>query len=268
MKHLILLIAALPAFAQKYTSYNNQPVARTSFLRSQWPAANILRDSSLIAYWPLDEKTDVAYDYSGHGLSGTFKGNNPIFIAGKLGPWTTYDNKSNGNYVNIPSITITSPFTVSAWVKPSALVGGYNRIVETNFATGLYLGTDSTMTQWQLIVNDSSIAHACKGGTVTQGLTTWTMVTAVWDGTYGYLYVNGSLIIGGSAAGTSSTGGCNFTPPTTGLTNVSMRIGCFNSGSSCSSTNSAWDGAITGFRIYGRVLSASEISAIYTAENH
>jgi hypothetical protein len=52
------------------------------------------------------------------------------------------------------------------------------------------------------------------------------------------------------------------------LTNVSMRIGCFNSGSSCSSTNSAWDGAITGFRIYGRVLSASEISAIYTAENH
>jgi hypothetical protein len=220
----------------------------------------------LIGYWPLNDKTDVAYDYSGHSLNGAFKGNAPGFLPGKLGPWTTYDNKSNGNYVNIPSISIPSPgpFTISAWVKPSALAGGYNRIAETNFANGLYLGTDTTMGLWQLIINDSSLAHACKGGAVTQGYTTWTMITAVWDGTYGYLYVNGSLVIGGSAAGTA----CNFTPPTTGLTGVSMRIGCFNSGSSCSSTNSAWDGAISGVRLYNRALSAAEIFTLYTAENH
>ncbi len=259
MKNLILFLAAMSALAQNYGSYNNQPVARMSFLRSQWTASNVLRDSSLIAYWPLAKKADAAYDYSGHRLNGSFNGSSPFqSLSSKIGPYAPYFNKSAQNFVGIPSITIPSPFTftISAWAWPNALQGGYDRIMETNFASGFFLGTDSSMAKWQLIVDNPSIGTCAVGGTLkTQQ---WQMVTGAYDGTNGYLYVNGVL----------AAGPCPFTPPTTGLTNVSLRIGCFNSGSACSSPSSAWDGEISGVRIYNRVLSVAEIQTIYNAENH
>ena len=255
MKRFLFLLAVLPAFAQNFASYNNQPVARESFLRSQWPAAaNLLRDPLLIGYWPLDDKADQAYDYSGHSLNGALLGNAPAWFTGKTGPWAAYFNKANHNYIGVTSIAIPAPFTVTAWVWPNVLAGGYNRIAETNYATGFYLGTDTTITKWELLVANPTLSTCAIGGTVTSQK--WTMVTGVYDGTNGYLYVNGSLM----------AGPCAFSAPVT--TASSLRIGCFNSGSSCSSTNSAWDGAISDFRIYGRALSAVEISAIYTAENH
>ena len=256
MKRFLFLLAVVPAFAQDYASYNNQPVARESFLRSQWPAANVLRDPSLIAYWPLGEKADQAYDYSGHSLNGTLLGNKlpGMWISGKTGPWSAYFNKLNHNYIGVSSITIPAPFTVSAWVWPNALSGGYNRIAETLYSSGFYLGTDTAMAKWELLVANPALSTCATGGTVTSQK--WTMVTGVYDGTNGYLYVNGSVV----------AGPCVFSPPVT--TPQSLRIGCYNSGTSCSSTNSAWDGAIEDFRIYGRALSAAEISAIYTAENH
>jgi hypothetical protein len=254
MKRLILFIAVLPAFAQNYASYNNQPVARESFLRSQWPAANILRDPSLLAYWPLGEKADQAYDYSGHSLNGTLLGNTPAWLTGKTGPWSAYFNKANHNYVGVPSVTVPAPFTVSAWVWPNVLVGGYNRIAETSYSSGFYLGTDTTMAKWEFLVANAALSTCAVGGSVTSQK--WTMVTGVYDGTNGYLYVNSSLV----------AGPCAFSAPVT--TALSLRIGCYNSGASCSSTNSAWDGAIEDFRIYSRALLAAEISAIYNAENH
>jgi len=259
MTRFLFLLAVLPAFAQNYASYNNQPVARESFLRSQWPAAaNVLRDPSLIAYWPLGQKADQAYDYSGHSLNGALLGNSTpqMWNSGKTGPWAAYFNNQNHNYIGVSSIAIPAPFTVSAWVWPNLLVGGYNRIAETSYSTGFYLGTDSTMAKWELLVANAALSTCASGGTVVMSATPkWTMVTGVYDGTNGYLYVNGSLV----------AGPCAFSAPVT--TALSLRIGCYNSGASCSSTNSAWDGAIEDFRIYGRALSAAEISAIYTAEN-
>lgn len=258
MKQLIALLFTTAAFAQNYAAYNNQPVARMSFLRSQWAAGNTFRDSSLINYWPLTRKTDVAYDYSGNGVLGAFKGNSPgYFLSGKVGSFANYNNKSNGNYVGFSSITVTVPFTISAWAAPNAITGGYARVVETNFGTGFYLGTDSTMSKWQMIVNNPSIGTCAVGGTASTAK--WSMVTEVYDGVNGYLYVNGALV----------AGPCAFTAPlAANITNVTMRIGCYNSGSSCASTSSAWDGWISDVRIYERALSAAEVLTIYNAENH
>jgi hypothetical protein len=254
MKLLTLFLAVLPAFTQNYAGYNNRPVARESFLRSQWPAGNVLRDSSLIAYWPLAEWADQAYDYSGHSLTGTLQGNAPIWFTGKTGPWAAYFNKNNHNYIAVNSIAIPAPFTVSTWAWPNQIAGGYNRLAETSYSSGFYLGTDSTMAKWELLVANSALSTCASGGTVTSQK--WTLVTAVYDGTNGYLYVNGSLV----------AGPCAFAPPVTSA--LSLRIGCFNAGASCSSTNSAWDGAIADFRIYGRALPAAEILALYNAGNH
>ena len=227
------------------------------FLRQ--PCKAVLEDPSIIAYWPMSQPGNLTFDCL-HQHDGTMYGNNTPAQTGKTGPVTAWMNKSNHNYLGIASITLPAAFSVNVWVKPGLLVSGYARVAEMLYSTGLYLGTDTTLAQWQLIINDATLAKACKGGTVTQGGTTWTMLTAVWDGTYGWLYANGSLIIGGTSA-------CQFTPPTTGLTN-SLRIGCYNSGTNCSSINSAWDGGITDFRIYSRALQASDVANLYAALNH
>ncbi len=250
------------AFAQNYASYNNQPVARPSFLRSQWPAAskNVYQDSSLILYLPLIRTTGTFNDYSGNNESGTFT-NTPVptWYNGKVGTYAPYFNKSSENYINFANApTITVPFTVNVWVKPNTPVGGYTRIIESDYAKGFYLGLDSTMTKYQLIVNDSAIG-SCNGGTVSTGTwpnEAWQMVTGVYNGTSGYLYVNGAQV----------AGPCTFTSP--GTQSLPIRAGyCYVSGY-CATTTGAWDGQIGAIRIYNRQLSATEIATIYTAEKN
>ncbi len=247
------------AFAQNYASYNNQPVARPSFLRSQWSNGNVLQDSSLIAYWPLIRANGTFYDYSGHGISGSFQGGISGYFGGKVGTFAPYFNKSAPNSISLSSApTITVPFTISVWVKPNSPIGGYTRILETDFAKGVYLGLDSSMTKYQFIVNNASVG-TCSGGTVSTGTwpnQAWQMATGVYDGASGYLYVNGLQV----------AGPCTFASP--GTTSLPMKIGyCYIAGY-CSPTSGAWDGQIGAVRIYGRVLTVAEILAIYSAEKN
>jgi hypothetical protein len=279
MKLQLLLIAATSAFCQSYGTYSNPangaPVARTSFLKSQLTSGNALRDPSLLLYWPLtatggdmvSNSTDLSFlDYSGNGITGTYGGGQSNgWYPGKISNYAPYFNEARGNYVQAAVTIPAGPFTVSAWAKPATgYTGGYVRIAEVVFSSSFYLGTDSTMGYWQLIINDSSLTHACKGSSSAGGAVnagTWQLVTGVWDGTYGYLYVNGSLVIGGSAAGSA----CQFTAPAS-ITHA-LRVGCGSNGAGCSG-NSAFNGAIQDFRIYTRALSAAEVLAIYSAENH
>jgi len=257
--YFICAAAALSASAQNYTSYNNQPVARESFLRSQWTGSNIFGDSSLIAYWPLTGVGGTSYDFSGHGINTTFSGLPSAPFGGKTGPFAPYFNRLMPNSLTMsPAPALTVPFTVSAWVKASSPTGGYTRILETDYQKGVYLGLDTTMTKFLFIVANPSVG-ACSGGTVTTGswsTSPWQMVTGVYNGTSGYLYVNGVQV----------AGPCAFTSP--GTTTLPMKVGYCAVASYCSGAIGAWDGQIAGLRIYGRVLSAGEILAIYSAENH
>ena len=80
------------------------------------------------------------------------------------------------------------------------------------------------------------------------------MVTGVYNGTTGAIYLNG-------AAGTT---GCAFNSP--GTTSLPMKIGYCYVSSYCALATGAWDGQIAGVRIYGRALTQAEIQAIYNAE--
>lgn len=267
MKYLFLLcgMAALSASAQNYTSYNNQPVALPSYLRSRWTGGNIFQDSSLIAYWPMTRAGGTFYDYSGHGITAVFQGSTTGPYGGKIGTYAPYFNKGVPNSATIPTTpSITVPFTVSAWVKVNTPTGGYTRILENDYQKGFYLGLDTTMTKFQFIVDAGSTGSSaslgtCYGGSVTTGswtTSTWQMVTGVYNGTNAYLYVNGSQV----------AGPCTFTSP--GTTSLPVKIGYCYVASYCSAATGGWDGQLTDIRIYGRALSAAEILAIYTAELH
>jgi hypothetical protein len=263
MRRLILIMFALVAYAQNYASYNGNIVARMSFLRSQYfdttggGKYSTFRDPSMIAYWPFNIPTvDSAYDFSGHNTAGTYfiapAGSSWYFGPGKLARYTSYWNDA-GDYVQIPSISIPVPFTVSAWVWPKQTPSANTRILETAYATGVFLGTTAAGTGWQFIVNSSTVA-TCTGGSLTVGA--WQMVSATYDGANGYIYVNGSQV----------AGPCAFTSP--GIITNSMRLGCYNTGTNCTATAGALKGEIADIRIYSRVLPQAEIQTIYNAENH
>lgn len=256
-KYLIFFAAALSAFGQQYAANaaNTAPIARVSFLRSQWNGTNMLGDTSLIAYWRCTQYNASTFlDFSGNGLLGRFTGtqNQPGWT-GKIAPRSVYFNKSNPNsiYATV-NPTVTMPFTVIAWVQPGTLFNNYARIIENLFSSDFYLGSDSTLTHYTFVINNTFAT----GGTLTSG--TWQMVAGTYDGTTMVLYVNGSSVATSTAA----------TNP--GTKTIATSIGyCSSAGpTGCSAASGAWDGAMASIRLYGRALSGAEISAIYAAENH
>jgi prepilin-type N-terminal cleavage/methylation domain-containing protein len=218
----------------------------------------------LVGYWPMDEGTgstsgvSQTADVSGNGNTGTWYGtaagtNSTYYKAGKTGPWAgTF--LSSAAYLTAPSVLVNSlslgnSFTVGAWVYPSGLTGSYNRIAETDYRTGFYLGTNSAMNQFQWIVKNSSAPfNSCIGGATTNNV--WQYVVGVYNGSVGYLYVNGSLVSGPIA----------FTSPGNLVHN--MVIGK----NANTNEQTIWGGLIDDVRVYNRALSAAEIQEMYNAE--
>ena len=254
MRTLILLLLGLPLFAQNYASYSTYPVARMSFLRHQFnPAKNALGDSSLVGYWPLSEApSSTMFDQSGNGWNGVYT--DVISTAtGKTaqtaillnGPFANVSSTFTSNYLGGTSKT----FTVTAWFLQTILQSD-NSIFGTNAGCGpnnsclhlvcrngtLFLGTYG---------NDLNGPVVCFA-TNTWGFAAWTLNESTGAA---QIYWNGTAVATGTLV---TTGGFTFS----GNTLIGNAIlGTFK-------------GQLQDLRVYNRILSASEIQAIYNAENH
>jgi hypothetical protein len=258
-------VAVSTAFPQNYASYNNQPVARISFLRSQeFPLQNRFRDATLTTFLPMtDRGQGPFYDYAGNGYSATLSGPFQGYDRGVTGRFAPYFNKNVNNSYNVnPAPAVGAAFTVSVWAQiNNPNTSGFARVVETDYAHGFYLGLDTTGSHFQFIVNGSPSVNPVTGGSFNTGQwpnNPWQMVTGVYDGANASLYVNGALAAGPIAA----------SPP--GAKTLALGLGGCAIASYCSTSggNGYWDGELQSLRIYGRALSAAEVLAIYKAENH
>ena len=199
------------------------------------------------AYWPLDEAAGpTAYDYPGnhnatysdngvsYGLTGP-KGTNVVEVDGSSGqvacPYSSDLNPSG-------------PFSVEAWLNPDSV--GATMCPVASFHEGtrsgwlIYMSTAG----WNLRTynqNGQVPAVNITGGTPTAG--NWDYVAGVWDGSIGYLYVNGVL------QGTSPA--TNF---------VANPDGSFTIGSRSDSAF-YWGGSVGDVAFYRRALSAMEIQS-------
>ncbi|MEM4461217.1 MAG: hypothetical protein QXY70_03730, partial [Nanopusillaceae archaeon] len=74
---------------------------------------------NLVLYLPFDEGSgNIVYDYSGNNNHGVLY-NNLVWTDGMFGRALSFDGIDD--YVdcgNIPSLTLTGPFSLSAWIKP------------------------------------------------------------------------------------------------------------------------------------------------------
>ena len=202
----------------------------------------------MIGYWNFDEGSGtVAHDTSGNGYNGTVTG--AAWTTGKINSALSFNGPTN--VVVTPNIALGNAYSISTWVNPGVTTqGAYVRIAETQYNSGLYLGTNSSGTKYKFIVNNGSgatgscgAAYGCaEGGTITSG---WHLVTATYDGTTARLYVD-----------TSQVALDTFNAPAT--SNLPLYLGRYYA-----SNAGGWNGGIDEVRLYNRALTALEVSSIY-----
>ena len=184
---------------------------------------------------------------------GTYGTNSPLSFARFGG--------SGAGYVAIPSISIPSSVTVSAWaVVSGAMTGSNARIVEWgNSSAGIFLGGDATNAHYLVSVGNYSGGYGtCSGGTID---TNWHLVTATYDGTNAYLFVDAIQV----------AGPCAFTLGTPSISTAI--VGCNNGGTPCSAASTqAWGvgaasgGLIGGVRFNNTVVPRTSLITIYSSE--
>ncbi len=150
-----------------------------------------------VGYWKMDEPSGTRYDYSGNGNSLT-DGNTVESAPGKFDKAGDFEHDNN-EYLTITDgnqtgLDITGPMTFGAWVKLEsndngsyiAAKGGY----DANRSYWFYI--DSSQKPYFDVSSDgSSFDGAITGSSDDIPIGEWHYYTAVYDGAYLRLYVDG-----------------------------------------------------------------------------
>jgi len=204
----------------------------------------------LVGYWKFDEGSGtIAYDSSLYGNNGTLSkwlsAPLPEWVQGKYNwalKFSATDSDYGGNDIITNQMTLSTPLTFSAWIKPST-TGHYPQIINTKCggfgATGfafslgghnyqLGLGTTST----EIWTTDNVVDN-----------TRWYFVVGVINGSYSAIYVNGTQVVNGTLNDLSAT---DYTYIGSGRDS-----GCI--------PNKFFNGTIDDVRIWSRALTPEEI---------
>lgn len=180
--------------------------------------------------------------------------NGPIWVGGGVRPggWGALSLDGSNDGVNCGGLTISTGFlTLSLWMNPSStsrgdLVTKWNNGVATGDQYNLLYGNTGVKPQLYVSSGASTGTSGVGSAVLSQG--TWYFITAVYDGTVAYVYLNGLLQA-------SSTIGLTMNS----VTGQTLWVG----------RNAVSDGYYSGklddVRIYNRALSAAEVFALYDA---
>ena len=199
--------------------------------------------SGLVGAWSFDEGNGtVVEDRSGAGNDGTVSGASWT-TAGRHGGALDFDGVDDWVTVaDAPSLDLTGPMTLQAWVKPDTL-GTWDSIVMKeapgDLSYALYATSSSTSR-----VPGGWLGSSSVWGPWLLPTTAWSHVTFTYDGAVLRLYLNG--VLGLSSARTK----------TVVPSSDPLRIG-----GSGEWLDEFFDGKIDDVRIYNRALSAAELSA-------
>jgi len=214
--------------------------------------------SNLVAWWKFDEGTGTtAQDSTINASNGTLTGTPPAWVTGKIPPSALDFNGSN-DYVSIPANSsignLISSFTLAAWVSLDTLAAGpiYHAIWDT--------AENPDGTGFALKIRDTSgiLEFTTKGvfdyvsatASLTAGV--WTHLAVVLDASF-----DATFFVNGVQKDTIA----NASPGVANTTQATFIGASANNGATPS--RYWWDGKIDDLRIYGRELSASDISFLY-----
>jgi len=218
---------------------------------------NTTLTSGLVGYWTFDDGTgSTAVDSSGNGNTGTLV-NGPLWTTGEFNLALGFDGLTN--YVNVPSTAALNayPLTVAVWVKTSTTTGV--RGIVNKYAGGSYNGyqvfmNNGNLCAWYLrdasnyVYNGSGCTLKVAGYNDNH----WHHVAYVIDASGGKLYVDGVQKAHRSWSGIAGA------PTTTQPIHIAHYPGAYGGAEYL-------PGGVDDVRIYNRALSATEVSALYTA---
>jgi len=211
--------------------------------------------SGLVGYWGFDETSgNIAVDGSGNSNTGTLSGSGATRTAGRVGTGALSFNGASAGRVTIPhSATLNlSSFTLTAWLRPTALSG---------YQTAVHKGTSAACSYWLQTkgANPTSgfgTASSCTGyaehvvTNTTLQLNVWYHVAASFDNAANTLtyYVNANPVY--SVADTRAPAN-------------SQESLIFGESSYSGGGFERWRGQLDEVRIYNRALNAAEIANVF-----
>jgi hypothetical protein len=208
----------------------------------------------------LDAGTDLSWPGSGVNWNDITDNNNdstfyqalsvttPNYQLANGGSFTFNGSNQKFNIPNSPTLSaITNTVTVEVWLKPTLFDNREIFSKNSNYGFRMWINTLGQLTM--LGANASSYEEFSSTGTVT--LNQWNQVVGVWTPTGFYTYING-VNSGNSSA-------LSFLIQ---QYNLSLDIGCFTGNLS----QFHYQGNMSIFRIYNRVLTSDEVLSNYNAQ--
>ena len=206
-------------------------------------------EKGLVAHWDFDEgKGDVLHDRSGNKNHGKIHG--AKWIKSGKGYALRFDGANN--YVDCgtgPSLDITGPITLQAWIQPTAVNQGEPGIVGKFFES--YAITYYGPIHWYI----SSGGNKVYG---TANIGSWTHVAATFDGTTMRIFLNGDEAMSRKSNFNKIKHGKNFL--------MGCVIGDLASEDPNLRRTSFFPGLIDSVRVHNRALSVPEIIHYYNLD--
>jgi Concanavalin A-like lectin/glucanases superfamily len=190
----------------------------------------------------LDEASGAAIDSSGHSTNGSVQGSVSQGVSGHIGSGVTF----NGGYLQVSDANIPkggSARSVSLWFKDPS-VSGYQGL----FGQGPSGDSNSL---YAIIINGNiCIGYWGGGDTCAAGLqaNTWYHLAITYDGTNGYIYLNGSLVATASHR--------NYNTGSTGYLIIGRDFPGYD----------AFGGTIDEFAVFNYALSSGQVASIYNGQ--
>jgi C-terminal peptidase prc len=220
----------------------------------------IPRDGLLLHYdFAQAETGNTVTDKSGQGNHGQVTGARWI-SNGKTGG--AYEFVADGDSIRPPNNETLNPqrITFSVWIKTSCMDGNWRRIFDKCFTqayelhiTGDWKGNRDHRGYARLNIPSKENSHFCgSDAPVTDGQ--WHHLAATYDGQMQYFYLDGKL----QSNRAEWKGRVRSTA-------YGLTIGC-NGSTPPSQVGQSFRGAIGELMLYGRALSANEVSLIYETQ--
>lgn len=205
-----------------------------------------------VGWYPLTQSTGgTVTDASGTGNTATATGAKWTGTGASFSGATGQQIATNG-----PVVTTTASYSVSAWVNLAAAPTGNQTAVsqDANVASGFYLQYESTDKSWAFahVSADSASPTATRAhGTATPSAGTWYHLVGTYDSSTGAM----TLYVNGASAGTATD-----TAPFAASGPLAIGRGRYGSAAA-----DLFDGQVANVQVYNRVLSAGEVSSLYSA---
>jgi hypothetical protein len=214
--------------------------------------------NNLVAYYPFDVQENTAgktYDYSKNNNDGTLT-NGVKFNTTNCAYGNCYTFDGNSDEISIASTALKSPigqgmpYSHSLWIYPVSSQTGYVIDDQNNVEHCIWIDTSYRINFNFYNLTNSVQSPIAQTSSNTAPLNTWTYITAVNNGTFLFVYINGVL---------------NASQNTTGYTHRifnDLVIGCVGT---CTTTS--FNGSLDEVMIFNQSLNSTQILAIYNNQS-